>query len=979
MLSINPSDVIAALQACQAQLIAIGIALVIAIVLTVVVMKQPVTKKKLFRAQTWICFLLVFVVIINVVVSGPMNTMVSLALGGGQISDDSIEESQDTCLSIAEEGMVLLKNEGSALPLANGTKLNVFGWSSTNPVYGGTGSGSVSDAYDKVDIIEGLTDAGFEVNMDLVNFYTNYRATRPNVGMMGQDWTIVEPSIDDYNAAGIFESAKNFADTAVVVFARSGGEGADLPMSYDGPDTFSDDGSGMFGATGVRYSEYPEDIDASKSYLELTTRERAMLDKVTADYSNVVVVINAANTMELGFVEEYPSIKAAIWTAGAGQTGFEALGEILSGAVNPSGKTVDTYVRDFTLTPWYNNMGAFQYTNASDFLVEATMFSPESQPNFVNYVEGIYVGYKFYETAYAEAEAGNMTFDYDSIVQYPFGYGLSYTSFSQTMGDITEADGKISFDVTVTNTGSVAGKDVVEVYFNPPYTNGGIEKAAVNLVAFEKTGIIKPGDSETVKVSFNVEDLAAYDTYGHGCYVLEQGDYVISVNADSHTVLDSKTYSVAADVVYDESNPRSTDETVATNKMSDAEGEVTYLSRADGFANYDVATATPASYEMTAEQLASFVNLSNYPQGTTQDENAQMPTTGAKNGLELKDMAGLDYDDPKWDLLLDELTPADMDALVANGGYSTAPISTINNPGTTDCDGPASINNNFTGASSIGYPAATMIAATFNKDLAREFGKGIGKMADEMKVSGWYAPAMNIHRTAFAGRNFEYYSEDGVISGQMALNAALGAYEYKVYPYFKHFALNDQETNRTSMLCTWTSEQAAREIYLRAFEIAVKGSVANGVHAALMSSFNYIGTTWSGAYAPVQKQILRDEWGFDGMVLTDYFGGYGYMNATQAIYNGTDIMLSPMDIGINHPDMNTASDMQAARNASHDILYTVANSRAIASAGQMPEWLKVVITVDVIMAAIVILLEVITFKKYKKRCNEVEPTVEVNE
>lgn len=976
MLSINPSDVIAALQACKAEIIAIIVALVIAIAVSVIVRKKPVAKKKFFRAQTWICFLLIVTIALNIVVTGPMNTMVSLVFGGGQISDSSIEESQATCLQIAEEGMVLLKNDSDALPLAEGTKLNVFGWSSTNPVYGGTGSGSVSDAYDKVDILESLADAGFEVNQDLVNFYTDFAATRPTVGMMGQDWTITEPSLDDYNAAGIFESAKEFADTAVVVFARSGGEGADLPMSYDGEDTFSDEGSERFGVSGVRYSAYADDLDASKSYLELTNRERAMLEQVTSDYSNVVVVINAANTMELGFIDEYPSIKAAIWTAGAGQNGFEALGEILVGTVNPSGKTVDTFVRDLTATPWYNNIGSFQYSNAEAFTVEATPFSPELQPTFVNYVEGIYVGYKFYETAYAEAQAGNMEYDYDGLVQYPFGYGLSYTTFTQEMGEMTEADGTINFDVTVTNTGDVAGKDVVEVYYNPPYTNGGIEKAAVNLIDFAKTDVIKPGESQTVTISFNIEDMASYDTYGKGCYVLEAGDYVISINANAHNVIDSKTYTVDADVIYDESNPRSTDAEAATNKLSDAEGELTYLSRADGFANYAEATAAPASYEMTDEQLASFVNLSNYAQGIVQDEDAVMPTTGAKNGLTLEDMVGLSYDDPQWELLLDQLTTADMDKLIANGGFSTPEIASVGDPGTTDCDGPAAINNNFTGASSIGYPAATMIAATWNIDLAKEFGRGIGKMADEMNVSGWYAPAMNIHRTAFAGRNFEYYSEDGVISGAMALAASEGAYEYGVYSYLKHFALNDQETNRNAMICTWSNEQAIREIYLKPFEIAVKGEVAQDICGALMSSFNYIGTTWAGAYAPLQQQILRGEWGFDGMVLTDYFAGYGYMSAAQAVYNGTDIMLCTMEMGINHPELNTASDVVAARTAAHNILYTVANSRAVDNMGGLATWLKVVISVDVVIALVLVALEVLAIVKYRKRRGAVAVVVE---
>ena len=974
MLAINPSDVIAVIKSCMSQVILMGVALALAIVVSIAVCKMKKPMKKLIRKESWIAFFLVVIVAVNLIITGPMNTLVALATGSGSISDKSLEESEKLCTEIAEEGMVLLKNEGNALPIASGSKLNVFGWSSTNPLYGGTGSGSMSAEYETVDIIESLTAAGYELNQDLIDFYKNYADSRPNIGMMGQDWTVREPSMDDYNAAGIFESAKEFSDTAVVVIARSGGEGADLPTSLDGEDTFKDEGGGMFGATGVRYSENADDIDASKHYLELSNREIQMLDKVTADYDKVIVVINSANTMELGFLDEYDSIKAAIWTAGAGQTGFTALGEILAGTVNPSGKTVDTFVKDLMNTPTSNNFGAFQYSNASDFTVEATMFSPETQPNFVNYVEGIYVGYKFYETAYAEAEAGNMDFDYNSVVQYPFGYGLSYTTFSQEMGDITVADGTVSFDVTVTNTGDVAGKDVVQVYSNPPYTNGGIEKAAANLVAFDKTELLEPGASEVVTISFSLEDLASYDYLDKGCYVLEAGDYGISINKDSHNVIDSKNVTVDSTVVYDESNPRSTDEDAATNKMADAQGEATYLSRADGFANYEEATAAPTNYEMTADQLASFVNLSNYNDGIVQDENAVEPTMGAKNGLTLEDMTGVDYDDEKWELLLDQLTKEDFDKLVANGGYSTSPLSSVGDPGTTDCDGPASINNNFTGKASIGFPAATMIAATWNTDLAKAFGQSIGKMADEMGVTGWYAPAMNIHRSAFAGRNFEYYSEDGLMSGKMAASAVAGAAEYGVYSYMKHFALNDQETNRTSMLCTWSNEQAIREIYLKPFELCVKEANCG----AVMSSFNYIGTTWAGAYAPLQQQVLRGEWGFDGFVLTDYFGGYGYMNASQAIYNGTDMMLSPTDIGINHPDLNTASDLQAAREAAHHVLYTVANSRAVTDAnGGLQNWQIILIVLDVVTVLLIALFEVLAIRKYRKMV--ADAAVEVTE
>lgn len=966
MLSINMNDVITVLQSCRPQIIALVVCLLLAIIATVACLKMKKPLRKLIRKEAWIAFLAAVVVIVNVIICGPMNTMVALATGSGSISEESIAQSEELCTDIAEEGMVLLKNEGKALPLESGKSINVFGWSSTNPLYGGTGSGSMSAEYETVTVLDSLRDAGFQVNEDLVQFYTEYSATRPSVGMWGQDWTVREPSMEDYNTAGIFESAKEFSDTAVVVIARSGGEGADLPTSISSEDTFVEGGG--WGSTGVRYTENADDVDTSKHYLELSNREIEMLDRVTADYANVIVVINSANTMELGFLDEYDSIKAAIWSAGPGQTGFTALGEILAGVVNPSGKTVDTFVKDLTATPNYNNFGAFFYDNMDEHAYTAVDFITGNEtttiPSFVNYAEGIYVGYKFYETAYAEAEAGNMEFDYDAMVQYPFGYGLSYTTFTQEMGDITEADGIISFDVTVTNTGDVAGKDVVEVYYNPPYTNGGIEKAAMNLVAFDKTEVLEPGASETIAISFNAEDMASFDENGKGCYVLEAGDYQISINTDAHTVIDTQTYTVAGDVVYNENNPRSTDEVAATSSFADAAGEFTVLSRADGFANYAEATAVPTSYSMPEEKKATFINNANYNPEDYNNADDVMPTTGANNGLALTDMRGLAYDDEQWDLLLDQLTIADMDSLIAYGGYSTAAISSVGKPQTTDCDGPASINNNFTGKASIGFPAATMIAATWNVDLANAFGQAIGKMADEMDVSGWYAPAMNIHRSAFAGRNFEYYSEDGLMSGKMAASAIAGAEEYGVYSYMKHFALNDQETNRCGMLCTWATEQAIREIYLKPFELSVKEGGAD----AVMSSFNYIGTIWAGAYYPLQNTVLRDEWGFRGFVLTDYYGVYGYMNSDQAIRGGTDMCLAPMDTETNHlKDTTSATSIIAARNSAHNILYTVANSRACATeGGGLENWQIILIVVDVIGIALVALLEVLTIKRYKK-------------
>jgi beta-glucosidase len=966
MLSINIADVIAVIQTMIPQLIVLGVALVLAIIVTICAMKAKKPLKGFVRKQAWLVFALVVIVVVNSILLGPVYSMVNMAMGGGTISKDAIEEAKALCTEIAEEGIVLLKNEESALPLAEGTKVNVFGWSSTNPIYGGTGSGALSDAYPTVDFLTGLTDAGIEYNKDLVDFYTGWRQARPTVGMMGQDWTIPEPTVSEYG--NLITDAKNFSDTAIFFIARSGGEGADLPTSYDGEDTFSEEG--MFGASGVRYSDQADDLDASKSYLELSNREQALLDEVTANFDKVIVVVNSANAMELGFVNDYSQIKSVLYCPGTGQTGFDGLGEILAGKVNPSGKTADTFVADLLATPTANNFGDFDYTNMEKYGVD-NMFAEggKAYPTFVNYVEGIYVGYRFYETAYAESLAGNMDFDYDATVVYPFGYGLSYTTFTQEMGEITNDGTNVTFDVTVTNTGDVAGKDVVEVYYNPPYTNGGIEKSAANLIQFAKTSTLEPGASETVTVTFALEDMASYDTYGEGCYVLEAGDYEISINSDSHNKIDTDTVSVASTVVYDESGKRASDEVAATNQFQFAEGDVTYLSRADGFGNYAEATAAPSSYELADEYKANYYNETNYDPTNFNNDSDVMPTTGAKNGVMLKDLRGLEYDDPKWDELLDELTVEEMNTLIELGGYETSAIDSIGKVMTYDCDGPASINNNFTGQGSIGFPAAVMIACTWNKDLALAFGQSIGRMANDMDVSGWYAPATNTHRSAFAGRNFEYYSEDGVLAGWMCANAVNGAREWGVYSYVKHFATNDQETNRTGLLCTWLNEQSMREIYLKSFEIAFK----NANPGATMVAFNNIGVEPAEACSALLNTVLRGEWGFRGFAETDYFGGYGYQDSDRMIRNGCDLMLATYSTPQSTvTDQTSATSVIAMRTASHNILYTVVNSRAYDSdiSTGLPTWEKILFAVDVLLVLILACLEFFAVKKYLAKKKE---------
>ncbi len=961
MLGINMNDVITTLGMIKGYLIALAVVLVVAVAVTVAAMKLPKPTKGIARGSAWMGFIVALVIIVDMILTGPLYGIVGMALrGSGDISEQSVTDASALCEDIADEGFVLLKNEGGLLPLGEGAKVNTFGWSATNPVYGGTGSGSLSGLYPTVTLLEGIKQAGIEYNEDLTGFYTGWRDKRPGIGMMGQDWTCPEPTIAEYEAAGMFDKAAAYSDVAMIVLSRAGGEGADLPTSLDPnvPDTFADDGKGtMFSASGLRFSEYPEDLGLDKHYLEPTTRELAMIEKVTSQFDKVVVVINASNAMELGWIEDYPSIKSVILAPGPGQTGFNALGNILSGKVNPSGRTVDTFVYDLTAIPAFNNIGEFKYTNLDD--VSPLSYGFPVTPNFVNYVEGIYVGYRWYETAAVEG-----AIDYDSTVVYPFGYGLSYTTFQQEMGPISEADGTISFDVTVTNTGSVAGKDVVEVYYNPPYTNGGIEKASANLVAFDKTGILEPGKSETVKISFQAEDMASFDYQGAGAYVLEAGDYVISINTDSHNVIDSQTYTVGSTVTY--TGGRASDGTPALSQFGYAQGDVTYLSRKDGFANHDAAVAAPTNFEMAADVKAGFYNHTNYDPTQFNDSNDAVPTTGAKNGLTLMDLRGKDYDNPQWEKLLDQLTVDDMVNLIGIGGYQSVAVESVGKTQQVDCDGPASISNNFTQKASIGFPAGVVIAATWNTGLAHDFGASIGKMADEMDVSGWYAPAMNIHRTAFSGRNFEYYSEDGYLSGAMASTAINGAAESGVYSFMKHFALNDQETHRTDMLCTWSNEQAIREIYLKPFEMCVKNY--EGKSMAVMSAFNYIGYKYAGANPELLNTVLRDEWGFKGMVLTDYFGGY--QDADIQIRNGGDFCLTPQMIEFSGlTDRTSGTSLQAARQACKNILYTTANSRAYANGagGGLAGWEIAMYAISAVVILAAVAGEVMIIRGAKKK------------
>jgi len=953
MLAINMDDVINVLNSCKPYLIALGIALALAIIVTVACMKLKKPVKKLVRKEAWIAFLMAAVVIINLICFIPMSSMISLAMGNGTITEETSNEATALCEDIADEGIVLLKNEDNILPLTNTQNINVFGWASTNPCYGGTGSGALSDAYETTTLLGGLEDAGYKINTELTDFYKAYREDRPEVGMWAQDWTLPEPTADSYSDE-LINNAKEFSDTAMVVITRVGGEGADLPTDVSKV-TYTDN------------SENYKDFEAGEHYLQLSQTEKDMLDLVCANFDNVVVVYNGANTMELGFLNDYKQIKGAIWCPGTGQSGFESLGAVVAGTVNPSGKTSDTFVYDLTATPTYNNFGNFLYDNMDEFAATSKNFGTGEEeatiPSFVNYVEGIYVGYRFYETAAVEG-----LIDYDKTVQFPFGYGLSYTDFEQKMGDVTVADGKVSFDVTVTNNGTAAGKDVVEVYYNPPYTNGGIEKASANLIDFAKTDVLQPGESQTINVSFSEEDMASYDENHAKAYVLEKGDYVISINSDSHTVLDQKTYTAGDDVVYKGENKRASDDIAASNVFENAKGDVTYLSRADHFANYEEATKAPASAELGEPYVSEYHLNSNFDKTTYLNDEDVMPTTGADNGLTLADMRDADYDDPRWEKLLDQLTVDEMANMIAMAGYQTAAMDSVGKVATLDFDGPAAINNNFTGVGSIGFPIEVVVASTWNKELAQAWGECMGKISQEMGAEGWYAPGMNTHRTAFGARNYEYFSEDGVLAGNMGAKAVEGARKYGVYSYIKHFALYE---GNAKMVSVWSNEQAIREIYLKPFEISVKQGGAN----AVMVSWSFLGDKWTGESSNLMNTVLRDEWGFRGMALTDFFrnNGHGFMNADAALANGVDAMLSTFngeENNVANPEHPTS--VLQMRNACKNVMYTVVSSWAYDGEHEetgMENWKKAGIGIDIVIALFMAGMEVLVIRGYKKRKN----------
>ncbi len=919
---------------------------------------------------------------VNVLALSTFRSTITTYLSGSGVKkgsdiSDAYTNAANVVDQIQDEGSVMLKNTNDVLPLSpkgeedtlSSINANVFGYNTIATFYGGSGSGA-SSTVDAETMVKSLSDSKIVANQTVIDKMTAKADTLDkDIGnpLQGSFY----PAIPEYEKSfyeAMMTEAKAYSDIAIVNIGRSAGEGMDIPSGQAGEQK---DQSGK-----------GKEVD----YLSLSQNEKDLISLCETNFSKVIVVINCANPMNLQVLDD-AGVDSVLWIGHPGAYGLSEVGKILRGEVNPSGRLVDTWAYDNKSAPSY-------YTSGAAFTYE---YSNKKGSYYVDYSEGIYVGYKYYETKYEENDKA-----FKEAVQYPFGYGLSYTSFSWEMGNHTfnVDDNKVSVDVKVKNTGKTAGKDVVEAYYTAPYTSGGIEKSSVELADFAKTSILKPGESETVTLSWTCEDMASYDYNNankdsHTGYELEKGDYKISLRTDSHNVkLEGFTQNVGETVNYDTSSTGYKIE----NRFGDATGDgtdgydegVKYISRKDGFtSNFPTASRTPRAASakvlsdaekegvvtdnasdplVTTETITKYVDAEkrdkdgnivkdadgNIVYETEVDDNGK--ETVKKRGLYLSDMTGLSYDDPLWDDLLNQLSVKEMSDLIEYGGYQTYNVASINKGINRDLDGPQGINfSNVSGEDlkAMSYNSEIVVASTWNKDLAFREGEAFGAEANDMGVTGIYAPAMNTHRSPYGGRNYEYYSEDDVISAQIASNFVQGANTKGLNCFIKHFALNDQETHRCDNgLYTWANEQSIRELYLKPFQKAVE----EGKSRCVMSSFNRIGTTWAGASYSLLTEVLRNEWGFKGMVLTDYYMlidvggatyGYPYMNVNTGLRAGNDCWLAGMAQFGTAPDLTSNTSKKYARNACHNILYAVTNAKAT-NIVIKETWLNWFIPVDVV-------------------------------
>ncbi len=847
---------------------------------------------------------------------------------------------------IAGEGITLLKNNG-LLPMKNGGNISLFGRRSVDTIWGGTGSGA-GDAGQCTSLQDAFTDNGFKVNDTLTKHYSDnldkVEVQNNSMDKLSAMTYYIGEFPQSYYTGSVTGSYSKYSDAAVVVIGRQGGEGMDFSTDLKG--SISSGETGMSG-----------DVAETKNYengqhqLELSFEEKELIAHVEENFEHVIVVVNSSNVMELGELQNDENIDAILWMAYPGSRGTVALAQIMKGDINPSGHTVDTWPYDVTKDPTFVNTTTQKYSNVDGYMVE--------------YEEGIFVGYRWYETAAAEG-----IIDYDEAVVYPFGYGLSYTEFSQQIKSVENVDGNIKVTVTVKNEGSTAGKDVVQVYYTAPY-NKTVDKAEVVLAGYEKTDELKAGESADVEVTFSEESMASYDYQDAGCYVLDSGDYTISVRKNSHELYGENCeykYNVAQKVVYDISNPRQTEvesqtgdavnmspewkqehvSVAAVNRFEEQNehfnnGMATVLSRKNFSGTMPTA---PTAKDLTAGETV-LSNFEKYTPTYYDNQDAEV-TTGAKSGLNVVALRGATYDDPRWEQVLDQLTAKDMTDLIYAGNQGTVPVSSIKLPKSNATDGPAGLKQYGglgLGASGNFNCCGTLVAATWNVKLAEQYGVMVGNEAVIADVNGWYAPGCDLHRTAFGGRNFEYYSEDPLVSGKTCAGTITGTASKGFTCLFKHFALNDVETHRIDNgPCVWATEQAMRELYLKAFEIAIKepvvtikyldedgNSLTKTMRASIgvMSSFNRIGSVWSGACGSLLNGVLRDEWGFLGTVITDY-NGNEYMNVEWGVTNGNDLMLANAStLPSKFADPNNKSTLKYMRQAVKNIAYMHVNSNTV--------------------------------------------------
>lgn len=838
-------------------------------------------------------------------------------------SDDEREQAlADMGTTILREGVTLLKNENGTLPLEATSKISVFGQDSVDSVYGGGGAGSI-DTSKAQSLMDAFEQAGFDVNPTLTEFYTtgagkDYRKTSTDAYGKGT-FAVNEVPASAYTD-DVEKSFASYNDAAIVVIGRSGSESQDLPT---------------------------DKLASGYTYLQLDDDERAMLKMASDNFDKVVVLLNTQNPMELADLED-DSIDAVMWIGSLGQTGAGGVAEALNGTVNPSGHLPDTYAYDLKSAPSSANFGSYAIVNGTDRFTSS----------YMAYAEGIYVGYRYYETRYEDVVLGNearSNYDYTKQVAYPFGYGLSYTDFTWSDYSMKKADGGFDISVKVTNTGKTAGKDVVQLYMQSPYTDydkaNGIEKASVELVGYAKTDTLKAGASETVTVHVDQESMKTYDSAGEGTYIMDAGDYYLAAGTDAHNALNNilaakgKTTAdgmtengnaalAAKHTVHSQDNTTYAESAATDEKISNQFDDVdlttydnsfTYLSRSDWTGSWP---ATYADGKWTASQ--KFLDALTID--TAQSEPEQKPTTDTDNPsygkLNASMLMDTDYADESWSALIGQMSVKELDQLVRIGGYATKSVSSTQLPATTDKDGPAGISSTLVGGESgMGYPSEIVIAATWNSDLAESFGKAIGEDSLALKVAVWYGPACNIHRNPYGGRAFEYFSEDSYLSGAMCAKVVAGAGSKGVVSTVKHFALNDQETNRMGG-AIFANEQTIRQLYLRPFEMSVR----DGGATAMMASMNRIGSRWTGGHKGLMTNTLRGEWGFNGFVVTDQasYSVFAYEDLREGLEAGTDLWLNT-DAGLwKLPDDDMTDGVIAnMQRAAHNISYAISRSNAM--------------------------------------------------